>query len=203
MNMANNLWDATADERLRNLIANKEPLEDIAVIMGRDEQAIETRADELGLITTWDKVCRARQGLEYLVHEAAEKKRLPSAIRSAIDSLCRALDVLRDEHPVGIFSTREQLARATAPPVFPELKVYPNIEGSGRAELVQQHKRVARACDALLEALGEQRPHQRDFLTAPKGTYDLARNAWNIRFAAIDALKNVTTDEAVALQRRS
>ena len=50
-----------------------------------------------------------------------------------------------------------------------------------------------------MKALGECSPNGRDYQTAPKGEYDIARAKYTERFAFLDRLANELEDEAIAI----
>jgi hypothetical protein len=101
----NGPWTAAEDKRLRDLHSQHESLEDTARMMGREEEDIEARADSLGLITVWDKVCRAHGVLDDLL---LEDEAVLSEIQPAAQILCTALDALREAQPHGFWTLPER-----------------------------------------------------------------------------------------------
>lgn len=53
-----------------------------------------------------------------------------------------------------------------------------NINGTSRAELIEQQQAVIMATRVLLRALHEALPHGRDYQTAPDGAFAAAREQW-------------------------
>ena len=56
------------------------------------------------------------------------------------------------------------------------------------------------AIRAAMQALGECSPNGRDYQTAPKGEYEIARKAYMERFSFLDRMINELEDEAIAIQ---
>ena len=75
-----------------------------------------------------------------------------------------------------------------------------NINGTSMAFLVKSRITAREALLDASRALSECRPHGRDYQTAPKGEYEIARARHEERFALIDRIINELGDEAVLIQ---
>ena len=73
-----------------------------------------------------------------------------------------------------------------------------NLNGTDRADLVQQRRDAVDGCRDLMRALSQMTPNGRDYIGQP----DALRRDREIhyaRFAQIDALRSALTDEAIAI----
>lgn len=75
-----------------------------------------------------------------------------------------------------------------------------NINGTSRQALVDARIVAIEAVRTAMQALGECSPNGRDYQTAPKGEYEIARKIYMERFAFLDRLANELEDEAIAIQ---
>ena len=75
-----------------------------------------------------------------------------------------------------------------------------NINGSSRRALVEARMIAIEAVRAAMQALGECSPNGRDYQTAPKGEFEIARKVYCERFAFLDRLANELEEEAIAIQ---
>lgn len=77
-----------------------------------------------------------------------------------------------------------------------------NLNGTARADLVQQQVDVLDALTALDKAMAEAMPHGRDYQLAPH-TYADARYAWLERRARVEAMRAEITIHAFAINGQS
>lgn len=75
-----------------------------------------------------------------------------------------------------------------------------NINGTSRHALLEARMIAIEAVRAAMQALGECSPNGRDYQTAPKGEFEIARKIYMERFAFLDRLANELEDEAIAIQ---
>ena len=76
-----------------------------------------------------------------------------------------------------------------------------NMNGTSRKSLVDQRRKVMRALDAAREALREMAPHGRDYqgVPLPDIRFEADRKVWQSRMRLLDALHDVTYEEAIEL----
>jgi len=75
-----------------------------------------------------------------------------------------------------------------------------NLNGTSRQALVDARVGAIEAIRAAMQALGECSPNGRDYQTAPKGEYEIARKRYMERFAFLDRMANELEDEAIYIQ---
>jgi len=75
-----------------------------------------------------------------------------------------------------------------------------NINGTSRHALLEARMVAIEAVRAAMQALGECSPNSRDYQTAPKGEFEIARKTYMERFSFLDRLANELQDEAIAIQ---
>ena len=75
-----------------------------------------------------------------------------------------------------------------------------NINGTSREALVNARIAAIESLRSAMQALGECSPNGRDYQTAPKGEYEIARKRYMERFAFLDRLANELEDEAITIQ---
>jgi len=75
-----------------------------------------------------------------------------------------------------------------------------NLNGTSRHALLEARMIAIEAIRAAMQALGECSPNGRDYQTAPKGEFEIARKAYMERFAFLDRMINELEDEAIAIQ---
>lgn len=78
---------------------------------------------------------------------------------------------------------------------------YVNKNGASRESLLADRRAAYRAVHAAMKAFQECAPNGRDYQTAPRGAYELARARYNAHFSSLDKLANEIRDEAEFLQR--
>jgi hypothetical protein len=78
-----------------------------------------------------------------------------------------------------------------------------NLNGEKAESLVNARIAAREAVQAAMKALGECSPNGRDYQTAPKGEFEIARKVYTERFAYLDKLANELEDEAIAIQNQS
>ena len=74
-----------------------------------------------------------------------------------------------------------------------------SISGTSRAELIQQRIDARRAVMALMETLQHMVPNGRDYI-GQNEAFERDRAIYRERFAALDALYNTLTDEALHIR---
>lgn len=75
-----------------------------------------------------------------------------------------------------------------------------NLNGTSRHALLEARMVAIEAVRVAMQALGECSPNGRDYQTAPKGEYEIARKAYMERFSFLDRMINELEDEAIAIQ---
>jgi hypothetical protein len=74
-----------------------------------------------------------------------------------------------------------------------------SINGTDKASLVEQQRRVIDALDDVITAMSHAMPHGRDYQHRP-AEYPAARDAWIERMSGIVDFKNEITAHALAIQ---
>ena len=64
-----------------------------------------------------------------------------------------------------------------------------NINGTSAEELLNQLQGASEAISIAFKALQEAYPHGRDYQTAPQGTYQQAREQYNVWFGQLNDIK--------------
>jgi hypothetical protein len=80
------------------------------------------------------------------------------------------------------------------------MRPFVNINGTTRAELVNQRREALDAILAAMKALETSLPHGRDYIGDP-ARYDHDRGIYRARFAKLDELYNEILEEALAIQK--
>jgi len=75
-----------------------------------------------------------------------------------------------------------------------------NINGTSREALVNARMSAVESLRSAMQAFGECSPNGRDYQTAPKGEYEIARKTYMERFAFLDRMINQLEDEAIFIQ---
>ena len=74
-----------------------------------------------------------------------------------------------------------------------------NLNGATKESLVTARIYARIAVQDAMKALAECSPNGRDYQTAPRGEYEIARTKYVERFAFLDRLANELEDEAIAI----
>ena len=74
-----------------------------------------------------------------------------------------------------------------------------NLNGATKESLVEARLTARVAVQEAMKALSECSPNGRDYQTAPRGEYEIARNRYVERFAYLARLANELEDEAIAI----
>jgi len=74
-----------------------------------------------------------------------------------------------------------------------------NLNGASKQSLIDCRCAAREALQNAMKALGECSPNGRDYQTAPKGEFEIARRVYTERFAALDKMANELEDEAIAI----
>ena len=75
-----------------------------------------------------------------------------------------------------------------------------NINGTSADALIQALCDARIAVMDAMKSLQETAPNGRDFQTAPRGAYEVARGIYGARFAVLDKLANDLEADAIAIQ---
>ena len=75
-----------------------------------------------------------------------------------------------------------------------------NLNGTSRESLLEQRWAAMDAISTALIALSECSPNGRDYQTAAKGEFEVARNLHSERFAFLDRLINELREEVMFIQ---
>ena len=79
------------------------------------------------------------------------------------------------------------------------MKPIVTLNGTCREDLIDQRLAAMGALQTAMEALQRLAPHGRDYIGEPDA-YKRDRAIYQTRFAALDAMRNELSDEAVAIQ---